>query len=144
MDYESYKKSYFVNPQPETKFEFVGLHGIALFINDYEAAVAYYSEVLGPPGYVEGKFTNGWQIGDIWLTLFPSEAGGPKNTEIHFLVNSPDEADRLHQAFIDAGGKGEEPSDQLMYEPIRYCSVQDPFGTNLLIVSRLPREKIFK
>ena len=144
MDYESYKKSYFVYPQPEPKFEFVGLHGIALFINDYEAAVAFYSEVLGPPGYVEGKFTNGWRIGDIWLTLFPSESDGPKNTEIHFLVNSPDEADRLHQAFIDAGGKGEEPSDQLMYEPIRYCSVQDPFGTNLLIVSRLPREKIFK
>jgi len=139
MDYESYRKAYFVEPAPKPKFDFIGLHGVALFINDYEAAVAYYSKVLGPPAYVEGKYTNGWRIGDIWLTLFPSKAGSPKNTEIHFLVNSPKEADRLHQAFIDAGGKGEPPSDQLMYEPIRYCSVQDPFGTNILVVSRLPQ-----
>jgi len=139
MDYESYRKAYFVEPTPKSNFDFIGLHGVALFINDYEAAVAYYSKVLGSPAYVEGKFTNGWRIGDIWLTLFPSKAGSPKNTEIHFLVNSPEEADRLHKAFIDAGGKGEPPSDQLMYEPIRYCSVQDPFGTNILVVSRLPQ-----
>ena len=140
MDYESYKKAYFVNPPPESKFNFIGLHGIALFFSDYDAAVAYYTDVLGPPAYVEGKFTKGWLIGNVWLTLFPSQSDNPQNAEIHFLVNTPEEADRLHEAFIKAGGKGEAPSDQLMYEPIRYCPVQDPFGTNILVVSRLPRE----
>ena len=25
--------------------------------------------------------------------------------------------------------------DTLMYEPVRYCPVRDPFGTDLLVVS---------
>lgn len=140
MDYESYKKAYFVDPQPEPRFGFVGLHGIALFFSDYDDVVTYYTKVLGPPAYVEGRFTNGWRIGNIWLTLFPTKSGGPQNTEIHLLMSTPDEANRLHKAFIDAGGKGQEPSDELMYEPIRYCSVMDPFGTDILIVSRLSQE----
>ena len=140
MDYERYKKAYFIDPQTKPRFDFIGLHGVALFFDDYDAAVAYYTSVLGPPAYVEGKYTNGWQIGDIWLTLFPSKSGNPQNAEIHFLVKTPEEADRLHEAFIKAGGKGEPPSDQLMYEPIRYCSVRDPFGTDILIVSQLPQK----
>lgn len=140
MDYENYRKANFVNPPPKPKFEFIGLHGVALYFSNYEAAVAYYTKVLGPPAYVEGKFTRGWCVGNIWLTLFPTKSGNPQNAEIHFLVDTPEEADRLHQAFIDAGGIGEAPSDQLMYEPIRYCSVQDPFGKSILIVSRLPLE----
>jgi hypothetical protein len=140
MDYESYKKAYFTDPPPEPKFDFIGLHGVALYFSEYEAAVAYYSRVLGPPVYVEGEGTRGWRVGNIWLTLFPSKSGSPQNAEIHFLMSSPEEAERLQKAFIEAGGKGEAPSDQLMYEPIRYCSVQDPFGTNILIVSRLHRQ----
>lgn len=140
MDYEKYRKDYFVDPQPEPKFDFLGLHGVALYFSDYPAAVAYYTRVLGDPLYVEGKFTRGWRIGNTWLTLFPSKDGDPQNAEVHFLVSSPAEAERLQQAFIEAGGKGEEPSDQLMFEPIRYCYVQDPFGTSLLVVSRLPQK----
>jgi len=137
MNYEEYKKAYFVEPAPESKFDFVGLHGVALYFNDYDTAVTYYTKVLGKPAYVEGKFTNGWRIGNLWLTLFPSNSGGPQNAEVHFLMSTPQEADRLQKAFIDAGGKGEEPSDELMYEPIHFCSVQDPFGTSILIVSKL-------
>lgn len=140
MDYESYKKAYFIDPQPEPRFDFIGLHGVALYFNDYKAAVEYYTAVLGPPAYVEGKSTRGWQIGNIWLTLFPAEAGNPQNAEVHFLLSSPEEAERLQRAFIEAGGKGESPSDQLMYEPLRYCPVRDPFGTSILVLSRLPQE----
>lgn len=138
MDYESYKRAYFVDPQPKPKFNFLGLHGLALFFDNYEAAVAYYKSVLGPPSYIEGGNTQGWLLGNIWLTLFPSNAGNPQNMEIHFLMDTPLEAERLQRAFIDAGGNGEAPSDQMMYEPIRYCPVQDPFGTRILITSRLP------
>ena len=137
MDYESYKKAYFTAPQPELKFDFVGLHGVALYFNDYKAAVEYYTNVLGPPAYVEGKSTKGWRVGNIWLTLFPAESGNPQNAEIHFLMKTPEEAERLQRAFIESGGKGESPSDQLMYEPLRYCPVRDPFGTSILILSKL-------
>lgn len=140
MDYESYRNAYFVDPQPEARFDFIGLHGIALFFSDYDAALAYYKEVLGPPAYVEGRLTNGWRLGNIWLTLFPASSGSPQNAEIHILVGTPQEADRLHKAFLDALGMGGEPSDELMYEPIRYCSVTDPFGTDILIVSRIHQD----
>ncbi len=139
MDYESYKQAYFSNPIPRPKFDFIGLYGFALYINDYKAAVNYYTSVLGPPAYIEGANTHGWQIGNTWLTLFPSKTGNPQNTEIHFLMNSPQEAERLQSAFITAGGKADVPSDQLMYEPLRFCSVQDPFGTSILIVSKISR-----
>lgn len=142
MDYESYKKAWFADPQPKPKFDFLGLHGAALFFHDYPAAVGYYTRVLGPPAYVEGEFTKGWRIGNTWLTLFPSKSGDPQNAEIHLLVAKPEEVDRLQQAFIDAGGTGDEPSDQLMYEPLRYASVQDPFGASILILARLPASSL--
>jgi hypothetical protein len=55
-------------------------------------------------------------------------------------MKTPAEAERLQAAFIKAGGSGEPPSDELMYEPIRFCAVQDPFGTSILVVSDLLRE----
>ena len=137
MDYETYKDKYFVKPQPEPRFEYSGLNGIALFFKDYEAALDYYTTVLGPPVYVEGKYTRGWRLGNSWLTLFPSESGNPQNIELTINMPNPQEADRLWNTFIDAGGVGETPSDQLMYEPIRYCAVKDPFGTEILIISLL-------
>jgi catechol 2,3-dioxygenase-like lactoylglutathione lyase family enzyme len=137
MDYKSYRRAYFTYPEPEPRFEFIGLQGIALFFNDYPSAVAYYTRVLGAPVYVEGDFTRGWRLGNTWLTLFPSQSGNPQNAEVHIYMKTPAEAERLQAAFIQAGGSGEAPSDQLMYEPIRFCPVQDPFGTSILIVSHL-------
>lgn len=137
MDYKEYKQKYFANPASQPKFDFVGLHGIALYFHEYEKAVAFYSAVLGPPAYIEGEFTKGWQIGNIWLTLFPSKSGNPQNAEIHFLMKTPQEVEKLYQAFISAGATGDAPSDQLMYEPLRYCYLQDPFGTGILIVCKL-------
>jgi hypothetical protein len=51
------------------------------------------------------------------------------------MMNSPAEAEKLHQAFLTAGGEGDAPSDELMYTSLRFCPVQDPFGTNILIVA---------
>jgi hypothetical protein len=137
MDYESYQKKFFTDPAPEPLFNFSNAFSVTLYYEDYDAAVAYYQEVLGPPAYKEGKGTNGWQIGSAWLTLLTGSSGNPSNVEVTFQVDTPDEAEELHQRFIKAGGKGEPPSDQLMYLPIRYCPVQDPFGTDILIISPL-------
>ena len=137
MDYETYQKNYFTDPAPQPRYNFRGDFGVTLFYQDYEAAIAYYERVLGPPAYVEGQGTRGWRIGKGWLTLLKGTSGNPCNLEITFLVSSPGEAETLQQAFVEAGGAGPAPSDELMYEPIRYCAVTDPFGVNLLIISPL-------
>ena len=138
MDYESYRQKYFVEPAPESRFDFRGLHGTTLYFSDYEAAVEYYTRVLGQPAYVEGQGTRGWRLGKTWLTLLKGKKGNPKNVEMNIIVQTPQEADRLQAAFIEAGGVGEPPTDQLMYKPVRFCPVVDPFGTKILIISPLP------
>ena len=137
MDYETYRSKYFVDPIPQPRYDFTGHFGVTLFYQDYEAAIQYYEQIFGPPAYVEGKGTRGWQIGEGWLTLLWGRAGNPKNIEVTFMVSTPVEADALHQACIAAGGEGPTSSDELMYAPIHYCSVTDPFGVNLLIISPL-------
>ena len=137
MDFETYQKSYFTDPPPGPRYNFSGNFGVTLFYEDYQAAIAFYEHALGPPAYVEGAGTRGWRIGNGWLTLLWGKSGNPKNLEVTFAVSTPTEAETLQRAFIEAGGQGEKPSDQLMYEPIRYCAVTDPFGVALLIISPL-------
>ena len=141
MNYEEYRDAYFVTPAPEPRYRFDGSFGVTLFYEDYDAAVEYYRQVLGPPAYVEGTGTRGWSIGSGWLTLLRGDSGNPRNVEVTFQAESPAEAERLQRAFVEAGGKGPAPTDQLMYEPIRYCPVRDPFGTELLVISRLAAAK---
>lgn len=137
MDYEAYRNAHFADPLPEPRYRFGGSFGVTLYFVAYDEAVAYYTDVLGPPAYVEGNGTRGWAIGAGWLTLLRSHAGNPRNVEVTFQVADPQEAERLQRAFLEAGGEGAAPSDQLMYRPIRSCPVRDPFGTDLLIISPL-------
>ena len=135
MDYETYRKTYFTDPTPEPRYRFSGSFGVTLYFQDFEEAVEYYRLVLGPPAYVQGEGTRGWAIGSGWLTLLRGNSGNPQNLEVTFELETPEEAEKLQRAFIDAGGKGVVPSNELMYVPIRSCPVSDPFGTQLLIVS---------
>lgn len=131
MDYDEYRAAYFVDPQPEPRFGFRQGGGPTLWFTEYEAAVEYYTEVLGPPNYVENDATRGWRIGSSWLTLFAGGDGHPENVEIGIEMESPEEADRLQRAFVEAGGTGMDPSDDLMYAPVHSCFVTDPFGTDI-------------
>jgi len=133
MDYQSYRDQFFADPPPSPRFEFAGLYGVTLFYEDYQAALDYYSRVLGPPAYVEGEDTHGWRVGETWLTLLRGKSGNPQNVEFAIVMDTPQEAERLQAAFIEAGGAGQQPSDQLMYRPIRSCPVRDPFGVDILI-----------
>ena len=45
--------------------EIVGLNYISLYIKDFEKAIEYYTQILGPPQYVEGK-TLDWPMGSTW------------------------------------------------------------------------------
>ena len=139
MDYEAYRKAYFAEPMPGPRYAFQDSFNVSLYFEEYDAVVSYYTKVLGPPAYVEGEFTRGWPIGSGWLTLLKGRTGSPRNVEVAFTLESAAEAERLQAAFIEAGGEGPAPSDQLMYEPIHSCPVRDPFGTELLIISPLAR-----
>lgn len=136
MDPDAARARNTVDPPPEPRFAFAGPAGPTLWFADYAAAVAFYSDVLGPPGYVEGEATRGWRIGTGWLTLLAGGDGHPENTEVGFEMSSPEEAERLHRALLAAGGIGPEPSDEVMYEPVRSCMVTDPFGTSLHVYAR--------
>lgn len=135
MDYKAYQEKYFVNPAPEPRFQVKGIFGATLFFHDFERAAGYYKQVLGPPAYIEGENTLGWRIGSTWLTLLRAQAANPSNVEINIVTETPQEAERLQGAFIAAGGTGQEPIDNLMYEPLHMCPVRDPFGTEILISS---------
>lgn len=140
MNYQEYRNAYFTEPLPKPRYHFSGSFGVTLYFEEFDAAVGYYQQVLGPPAYVEGEGTRGWSIGSGWLTLLRGKSGAPQNVEVTFRLETPEEAERLQRAFIEAGGEGPAPSDQLMYEPIRSCPVRDPFGTELLIISPLDDE----
>jgi hypothetical protein len=137
MDYDSYRKAYFTDPLPEPRFRFRDSFGATLFFEEFEAAVAFYERVLGPPSYVEGEGTRGWPIGAGWLTILKGKQGNPQNVEITFELETVEEAEALQSAFIAAGATGPAPSDQLMYRPVRSCPVVDPFGTEIMVMSPL-------
>ncbi|MCA9727473.1 MAG: hypothetical protein KC729_07305 [Candidatus Eisenbacteria bacterium] len=137
VDYETYRKSYFVDPTPEPRFRYVRSWGAAIYVRDFARALEFYTRVFGPPGYVEGHGTRGWMLGEMSFTLLAGGTGGPTNVELILMLETPGEADRLHAEFLEAGGQGEAPSDQLMYEPLRYAPVTDPFGTTWLLVAKL-------
>lgn len=139
MDYAAYYQAYFINPQPEPRFSFSGHFGLTLYYQDFEAAVAFYTQVLGPAGYQEGDSTRGWRIGAGWLTFLRGKQDNPRNVEITFEMETVQEAEKLQQAFITAGASGSAPSDQLMYAPVRICPVTDPFGVDIMIFAALPR-----
>ena len=136
MDDQSYRDAYFVDPAPATRFAFSGTFGVSLFYEAFSAATAFYERVLGPPAYVEGEDTRGWRIGEGWLTLLKGDGETSRHVEVQLYVATPDEAERLQRAFIEAGATGPAPSDQLMYDPIRSCPVRDPFGVDWLLFSR--------
>ncbi len=136
MDEQAYRDAYFVDPAPAARFQFSGAFGVTLFFEAFTAATAYYTAVLGPPAYVEDDDTRGWRIGDGWLTLLKGESVTSQHVEVQLRVKEPEEAERLQRAFIEAGGAGPAPSDQLMYEAIRSCPVRDPFGVDWLVFSR--------
>ena len=139
MNYNKYKAAYFAKPAPIPRYTFSGSFGVTLYFEDYPTAVDYYTQVLGPPAYAEGDGTRSWAIGSGWLTLLRGKAGNPQNIEVTFQMDDPQEAERLQCAFITAGGQGPAPSDELMYEPVRFCPVTDPFGMDILIIS--PNQK---
>lgn len=122
---------------PET-FEIVSLNYVSVYVRDLEDALSFYSGVFGPPTYCEddGRI-NGFKMGNTWLTIFSSDQGtspgkNPRNAEFAIQVKAPAQVDALHAAMISAGAANIwTPEDTTMYEPMRFASVDDPFGMRI-------------
>jgi hypothetical protein len=63
--------------------------------------------------------------------LLQGKHGNRQNVEVTLQVETSEEAEKLQQAFIVAGGIGSAPSEEYMYVPIRSCWVRDLFGTGI-------------
>ena len=122
-----------------TDYNIIGLNYVTMYLKDYEEAVAFYTQIFGPPptNAPNGLLLWGWQLGSTWLTIFPSQEGtqpdsNPRNAEFAIQVGTPADVDRLHAAFIAAGAKDAwTPENTEMYEPMRFSCVDDPFGMRI-------------
>jgi uncharacterized glyoxalase superfamily protein PhnB len=132
----------------EQRFTIVDLNYVSLYYKDFHKAIAFYEKVFGPPEQVDevGEIY-GWRMGSTWLTLFPSKKGthkrsNPRNTEFAIQVSAPQEVDILYQTLIEAGAKkGWDTEDTAMYEEMRFCYVDDPFGVRIDIYCLLAKSE---
>ena len=123
------------NPRP---YHIIDLNYISLYIKDFQQAIAFYTQVFGKPEPIDEKErTYGWKMGATWLTVFDAniaglQDGNPANTEFAVQVSALEEVDALYQALVDAGAKPYmPPEDSRMYQPMRFCCVDDPFGVRI-------------
>jgi uncharacterized glyoxalase superfamily protein PhnB len=127
-----------VTTQRQQSYQIVGLSYVSLYYKDLAEAVAFYTQVFGPPNSVDTpKAIYGWRMGSTWLTLLPSKAGtnpasNPSNSEFAIQVQSTGEVDQLYQALLAAGAQEcMAPADTCMYDPMRFACVDDPFGVRI-------------
>jgi len=120
-----------------------GLFYPSFYIKEYDKAVAFYTAVFGPPQSDKERI-KGWQLGNTWLTLFPSEDAGafpasnPRNAEFAVQVAAPEQVDKLYEALIAAGATaGWQPEDTEMYEKMRFAYVDDPVGIRIDVICPL-------
>lgn len=136
------------NILPSSPFSIVGLNFVSLYFKDLDAAVAFYARIFGAPQSVdEDGPIYGWRMGSTWLTFFASKDGtdresNPRNAEFAIQVAEPGEVDRLYAALMDAGSTTcRAPEDTWMYDKMRYCCVDDPFGVRIDVYCPLPEEE---
>jgi uncharacterized glyoxalase superfamily protein PhnB len=127
-----------IEPASARPYQIVSLNYVSLYVNDFQEAIAFYTQVFGPPEYDEDEGSlYGWRMGSTWLTMFPAKAGtsrdsNPRNTEFAVQVSSLEEVDALYNALIGAGAKEcMAPRDTKMYEEMRFGCVDDPFGVRI-------------
>ncbi len=117
--------------------QLTGLRFPSFYFKDFDKAIAFYTAIFGPPQYDDPRI-KGWKIGDTWLTFFPAEDmggdphGNPRNAEFAVQVAAPEQVDTLYNALIAAGATPcRAPEDTRMYDNMRYCCVDDPFGVRV-------------
>jgi predicted enzyme related to lactoylglutathione lyase len=103
--------------------------------------VAYYSKLLGDPGFSEGGYT-GWQVGTGWVTVGPHDEVVGQNKEPGRLLWNIETADVRgdFERFRDAGATvvrepyaaaGEDQPDMLV------ATFADPDGNYFQLASQM-------
>ncbi len=138
MNFDEYRQKFYKRQPSEQDWAIEGQRGFSIHVSDYAEALAFYTQVLGNPHYIEGQDIHGWRLGDSWFTLFQSQSGGPTRSEISLHLQSNVEVDRLTRAFVEAGASGEPPAETLMYAPVYVAFLTDPFGLSWSLVHTLP------
>ena len=123
---------------------FVTLSFPSFYVHNYDKAIAFYTQVFGRP-QTDIPNIKGWKLGDTWLTLFPAKGmapdpgANPRNAEFAIQVAEPSQVDVLHEALLKAGAERcMEPKDTAMYDPMRFCCVDDPVGIRIDVYCPLP------
>ena len=111
---------------------------MSIYVKDYEKAVDYYTRVFGPAQEITDKEDHhGWRMGRTWLTVFPARGArekerNPCNTEFAIQVARASEVDVLFDLLISEGALScMAPEDTEMYDKMRFCCVDDPFGVRI-------------
>jgi len=121
----------------------VDMNYFTVYVNDFEAAVAFYSKAFGEPEYSEDRDRIlGWKMGATYLTVMTADPDrNPCNAEFAIQVARPEEVDLLHRTLVEAGATGFwDARDTVMYQPMRYAVVDDPFGVRIDIYCPLPKK----
>ena len=77
-----------------SNFTITGLYFPSFYVQEFDKAVSFYSEVFGTPE-TNLERLKGWKLGNTWLTLFPSDEGtaagkNPRNAEFAVQVAAPE------------------------------------------------------
>jgi predicted enzyme related to lactoylglutathione lyase len=119
-------------------FTIVDLNFMSVYVKDYDRAIEFYSSVFGVPSEAHDKSDHvGWQMGRTWFTVLPARGGlekdrNPCNAEFAIQVSAVHEVDALFQVLIREGAKHcMPPEDTEMYDKMRFCCVDDPFGVRI-------------
>jgi len=116
-------------------YEIRALRFPSFYVKAFDEAVAFYTKIFGETEFEE-QGLKGWKLGDTWITLFSSAKGevpaigeNPSNAEFAVEVAAPEQVDALHAALVAEGATScMAPKDTWMYEDMRFCAVDDPFG----------------
>jgi uncharacterized glyoxalase superfamily protein PhnB len=129
------------------EFEILTLDFPSFYVKDYALAIAFYTQVFGAPETNEPRI-KGWKLGDTWLTLFPSQDLGhdpdanPHNSEFAIRVATREQVDILYGKLLEAGATScMEPEDTEMYDPMRFCCVDDPVGIRIDVYCPIPNSQ---
>lgn len=111
---------------------FHGLRTAVYYVDDLDAAKAWYTDVLGFGAYFDEPFYVGFNVGGYELGLVPDEGDrvGVGGVTVYWGV---DDADAALARLIDLGAERHE-AVQDVGEGIRVATVLDPFGNVLGVV----------
>ena len=119
-------------PSPPPGF-FHGLRTVVYFVDDVEAAMLWYSDVLGIQPYFAEPFYVGFNVGGYELGLHPRDEKYPKGSSSQSAHWGVTDADAAYARLLQLGALPYTPPEDVG-DGIKVAAVKDPFGNILAII----------